>query len=128
TRLARRAPAHGAVRRGSQRVHPLSVGRRRARSIPTRGDHRHRTHQPLTGHSRDREQRTTTKADMDLSVITSTGGPVLLWRGPDHDSLDLTGPVVSNWVNKGVGILGDYAHWHDFKLYAPLPHGMLCRE
>ena len=37
---------------------------------------------------------------MDLSDIAHTGGPVLIWRGPDFDRLDLTGPVVSNWVNK----------------------------
>src|SRR5699024_6280259 len=86
--LARPAPAPGAVRRGPQRIHAPPMRRRRARRLPARGDHRHRTHQPLTGYSRDEEQRTTTKADMDLSVITRTGGPVLLWRGPDHDALD----------------------------------------
>ena len=65
---------------------------------------------------------------MDLSVITRTGGPVLLWRGPDHDSLDLTGPVVSNWVNKGVGLFGDYDLGPDFTLFAPLPQGLHWRE
>jgi hypothetical protein len=65
---------------------------------------------------------------MDLSVITRTGGPVLLWRGPDHDALDLTGPVVSNWVNKGVGLFGDYDLGPDFTLFAPLPQGLHWRE
>lgn len=65
---------------------------------------------------------------MDLSIISRTGGPVLLWRGPDFDSLDLTGPVVANWVNKGVGLFGDYDLGPDFTLYAPLPDGLHWRE
>jgi hypothetical protein len=65
---------------------------------------------------------------MDLSAIAHTGGPVLLWRGPDYDSLDLTGPVVANWVNKGVGLFGDYDLGPDFTLFAPLPEGLHWRE
>lgn len=65
---------------------------------------------------------------MDLSIISHTGGPVLLWRGPDFDSLDLTGPVVANWVNKGVGLFGDYDLGPDFTLYAPMPDGLHWRE
>lgn len=65
---------------------------------------------------------------MDLSTIARTGGPVLLWRGPDHDSLDLTGPVIANWVNKGVGLFGDYDLGPDFTLFAPLPRGLHWRE
>ncbi|WP_209325307.1 hypothetical protein [Brevibacterium renqingii] len=65
---------------------------------------------------------------MDLTAITHTGGPVLLWRGPEHDSLDLTGPVVSNWVNKGVGLFGDFDLGPDFTLFAPLPQGLHWRE
>lgn len=68
------------------------------------------------------------EADMDLSVIARTGGPVLIWRGPDFDRLDLTGPVVSNWVNKGVGLFGDYDLGPDFTLFAPLPEGLHWRE
>ena len=65
---------------------------------------------------------------MDLSVIAHTGGPVLIWRGPDFDRLDLTGPVVANWVNKGVGLFGDYDLGPDFTLFAPLPEGLHWRE
>lgn len=65
---------------------------------------------------------------MDLSAIAHTGGPVLIWRGPDFDRLDLTGPVVSNWVNKGVGLFGDYDLGPDFTLFAPLPEGLHWRE
>ncbi|WP_181275604.1 hypothetical protein [Brevibacterium oceani] len=65
---------------------------------------------------------------MDLTAITHTGGPVLLWRGPDYDSLDLTGPVIANWVNKGVGLFGDYDLGEDFTLFAPLPQGLHWRE
>ena len=65
---------------------------------------------------------------MDLSVIAHTGGPVLIWRGPDFDRLDLTGPVISNWVNKGVGLFGDYDLGPDFTLFAPLPEGLHWRE
>lgn len=65
---------------------------------------------------------------MDLTVIANTGGPVLIWRGPDHDRLDLTGPVVANWVNKGVGLFGDYDLGPDFTLFAPLPQGLHWRE
>ena len=65
---------------------------------------------------------------MDLSVIAHTGGPVLIWRGPDFDRLDLTGPVVSNWVNKGVGLFGDYDLGPDFTLFVPLPEGLHWRE
>ncbi|WP_309132464.1 hypothetical protein [Brevibacterium sp.] len=65
---------------------------------------------------------------MDLSVIARTGGPVLLWRGPDHDSLDLTGPVIANWVNKGVGLFGDYDLGPDFTLFVPMPNGLHWRE
>ncbi|MGC2940298.1 MULTISPECIES: hypothetical protein [unclassified Brevibacterium] len=65
---------------------------------------------------------------MDLSVISRTGGPVLIWRGPDFDRLDLTGPVVSNWVNKGVGLFGDYDLGPDFTLFSPLPEGLHWRE
>ncbi|MCI4011307.1 hypothetical protein [Brevibacterium sp. ZH18] len=65
---------------------------------------------------------------MDLSIISRTGGPVLLWRGPDYDSLDLTGPVVANWVNKGVGLFGDYDLGPDFTLFAPMPEGLHWRE
>ncbi|UVI37411.1 hypothetical protein [Brevibacterium spongiae] len=65
---------------------------------------------------------------MDLSVITHTGGPVLIWRGDDFDRLDLTGPVVANWVNKGVGLFGDYDLGPDFTLFAPLPQGLHWRE
>src|SRR5699024_2022468 len=128
TGLARRAPAHGAVRRGPQRIHALPMGRRRARRIPARGDHRHRTHQPLTGHSRDEEQRTTTKADMDLSVITRTCGPVLRWCRLNDSPLDRTRPVCSNSVNKGFGLFGDYYLGPDFTLIAPLQQGLHWRE
>ncbi|WP_166970990.1 hypothetical protein [Brevibacterium atlanticum] len=65
---------------------------------------------------------------MDLTAIAHTGGPVLLWRGPDYDSLDLTGPVIANWVNKGVGLFGDYDLGEDFTLFAPLPQGLHWRE
>lgn len=65
---------------------------------------------------------------MDFSVIAHTGGPVLIWRGPDFDRLDLTGPVVSNWVNKGVGLFGDYDLGPDFTLFASLPEGLHWRE
>ncbi|HJF77331.1 MAG TPA: hypothetical protein K8V63_11305 [Brevibacterium linens] len=65
---------------------------------------------------------------MDLSAIAHTGGPVLIWRGPDFDRLDLTGPVVANWVNKGVGLFGDYDLGPDFTLFAPLPEGLHWRE
>ena len=65
---------------------------------------------------------------MDLSIISRTGGPVLLWRGPDFDSLDLTGPVVANWVNKGVGLFGDYELGPDFTLFLPMPAGLHWRE
>lgn len=65
---------------------------------------------------------------MDLSNISRTGGPVLLWRGPDFDSLDLTGPVVANWVNKGVGLFGDYDLGPDFTLFVPMPTGLHWRE
>ena len=65
---------------------------------------------------------------MDLSSIAHTGGPVLIWRGPDFDRLDLTGPVVANWVNKGVGLFGDYDLGPDFTLFAPLPEGLHWRE
>ncbi len=65
---------------------------------------------------------------MDLSAISRTGGPVLLWRGPDHDSLDLTGPVIANWVNKGVGLFGDHDLGPDFTLYVPMPDGLHWRE
>ena len=36
---------------------------------------------------------------MVLSRLSRTGGPVLLWRGPEYDRLDLTGPVIANWVH-----------------------------
>ena len=65
---------------------------------------------------------------MDLSIISRTGGPVLFWRGPDYDSLDLTGPVVANWVNKGVGLFGDYDLGPDFTLFVPMPAGLHWRE
>ncbi|MCF2574232.1 hypothetical protein [Brevibacterium sp. UCMA 11754] len=65
---------------------------------------------------------------MDLSIISRTGGPVLFWRGPDFDRLDLTGPVVANWVNKGVGLFGDYDLGPDFTLFVPLPAGLHWRE
>ncbi|RBP66134.1 hypothetical protein DFO66_10377 [Brevibacterium sanguinis] len=65
---------------------------------------------------------------MDLSVISRTGGPALFWRGPDHDRLDLTGPVIANWVNKGVGLFGDYGLDEDFTLLLPLPNGLHWRE
>ncbi|GAA1940748.1 hypothetical protein GCM10009689_22310 [Brevibacterium antiquum] len=65
---------------------------------------------------------------MDLSIISRTGGPVLFWRGPDFDRLDLTGPVVANWVNKGVGLFGDYDLGSDFTLFVPLPAGLHWRE
>lgn len=65
---------------------------------------------------------------MDLSTISRTGGPVLLWRGPDYDSLDLTGPVIANWVNKGVGLFGDYGLGPDFRLWVPAPNGLHWRE
>lgn len=65
---------------------------------------------------------------MDLSIITRTGGPVLFWRGPDFDRLDLTGPVVANWVNKGVGLFGDYDLGPDFTLFVPMPAGLHWRE
>lgn len=65
---------------------------------------------------------------MDLSVISRTGGPVLFWRGPDFDQLDLTGPVVANWVNKGVGLFGDYDLGPDFTLFVPMPAGLHWRE
>ncbi|GAA1849304.1 hypothetical protein [Brevibacterium marinum] len=65
---------------------------------------------------------------MDLSTISHTAGPVLFWRGPDYDSLDLTGPVVANWVNKGVGLFGDYDLGPDFTLFVPMPSGLHWRE
>ncbi|SMX89147.1 hypothetical protein [Brevibacterium antiquum] len=65
---------------------------------------------------------------MDLSIISRTGGPVLFWRGPDFDRLDLTGPVVANWVNKGVGLFGDYDLGPDFTLFVPMPAGLHWRE
>ena len=65
---------------------------------------------------------------MDLSTISRTGGPVLFWRGPDFDRLDLTGPVVANWVNKGVGLFGDYDLGPDFTLFVPMPAGLHWRE
>lgn len=65
---------------------------------------------------------------MDLSIISRTGGPLLLWRGPGYDSLDLTGPVVANWVNKGVGLFGDYDLGPDFTLRVPMPDGLHWRE
>ncbi|MDN5659578.1 MAG: hypothetical protein L0G72_02320, partial [Brevibacterium aurantiacum] len=65
---------------------------------------------------------------MDLSIISRTGGPVLFWRGPDYDRLDLTGPVVANWVNKGVGLFGDYGLGPDFTLFVPMPAGLHWRE
>ncbi|WP_193095403.1 hypothetical protein [Brevibacterium sp. FME17] len=65
---------------------------------------------------------------MDLSIISRTGGPILFWRGPDYDRLDLTGPVVANWVNKGVGLFGDYDLGPDFTLFVPMPAGLHWRE
>ena len=65
---------------------------------------------------------------MDLSIISRTGGPVLFWRGPDYDRLDLTGPVAANWVNKGVGLFGDYDLGPDFTLFVPMPAGLHWRE
>lgn len=65
---------------------------------------------------------------MDLSTISRTGGPILFWRGPDFDRLDLTGPVVANWVNKGVGLFGDYDLGPDFTLFVPMPQGLHWRE
>ncbi|MDN5634100.1 MAG: hypothetical protein L0G36_00425 [Brevibacterium sp.] len=65
---------------------------------------------------------------MDLSIISRTGGPVLFWRGPDYDRLDLTGPVAANWVNKGVGLFGDYDLGPDFTLFVPMPTGLHWRE
>lgn len=65
---------------------------------------------------------------MDLSIISRTGGPVLFWRGPDFDRLDLTGPVVANWVNKGVGLFSDYDLGPDFTLFVPMPAGLHWRE
>ncbi|MDN5806052.1 MAG: hypothetical protein L0I80_07995 [Brevibacterium sp.] len=65
---------------------------------------------------------------MDLSIIARTGGPVLFWRGPDFDRLDLTGPVAANWVNKGVGLFGDYDLGPDFTLFVPMPAGLHWRE
>lgn len=68
---------------------------------------------------------------MDLSLISRTGGPVLLWRGPDHERLDLTGPVVANWVNKSVGLFDDYGlrdSAEDFTLFVPSPEGLHWRE
>lgn len=65
---------------------------------------------------------------MDLSTISRTGGPILFWRGPDFDRLDLTGPVVANWVNKGVGLFGDYDLGPDFTLFVPMPAGLHWRE
>ncbi|GAA1796439.1 MULTISPECIES: hypothetical protein [Brevibacterium] len=65
---------------------------------------------------------------MDLTRLAGTGGPVLFWRGPDFDTLDLTGPVIANWVNKGVGLFGDYDLGPDFTLFVPLPGGLHWRE
>lgn len=65
---------------------------------------------------------------MVLSHLSRTGGPVLFWRGPDYDSLDLTGPVIGNWVHKGVGLFGDYDLGPDFTLFVPSPAGLHWRE
>ncbi|MCM1014079.1 MULTISPECIES: hypothetical protein [unclassified Brevibacterium] len=65
---------------------------------------------------------------MDLTRLARTGGPVLFWRGPNFDTLDLTGPVIANWVNKGVGLFGDYDLGPDFTLFVPLPGGLHWRE
>lgn len=65
---------------------------------------------------------------MALTRLSRTGGPVLFWRGPDYDSLDLTGPVISNWVHKGVGLFGDYELGPDFTLFVPSPSGLHWRE
>ncbi|GAA0036154.1 MULTISPECIES: hypothetical protein [Brevibacterium] len=65
---------------------------------------------------------------MALTRLSRTGGPVLFWRGPDYDSLDLTGPVIANWVHKGVGLFGDYELGPDFTLFVPSPSGLHWRE
>lgn len=65
---------------------------------------------------------------MVLSRLSRTGGPVLLWRGPEYDRLDLTGPVIANWVHKGVGLFGDYDLGPDFTLFVPAPAGLHWRE
>lgn len=65
---------------------------------------------------------------MALTRLSRTGGPVLFWRGPDYDSLDLTGPVIANWVHKGVGLFGDYDLGPDFTLFVPSPSGLHWRE
>lgn len=42
-----------------------------------------------------------------LSALAELRRPVLRWEGPDGASLELTGPVLANWVHKAHGLLAE---------------------
>ena len=42
-----------------------------------------------------------------LAALAELRRPVLRWEGPDGASLELTGPVLANWVHKAHGLLAE---------------------